>query len=203
LSQVPFTFSALELCRFIALHLITAPPNYRWQELLEHYFPARENTSPHGYKPIPLRDRNADKDRDSNAGDTANDDDDDEDNDDHAEDEDLEEQSSRRRRQKQKRGKLNLRNTAIKWFIDCITVGAIINTLAFLIIMGLLKLQGPATIWQNIKDRTIKIIVDGYKLWPIASVISFSFVPVERRIVFFSFVGLCWNVYLSLVAARL
>lgn len=201
--QVPFTFSPVQLLQFIALHLITAPPNYKWQELLEHYFPARDTTSTHSYTPIPLRGRNVDKDRDSNAGDAQEDSD--EDDDDHnVEEEDLEEQANnKKQRQKQKRGKLNLRNTAIKWFIDCITVGAIINTLAFLIIMGLLKLQGPATIWQNIKDRMVKIIVDGYKLWPIASVISFSFVPVERRIVFFSFVGLCWNVYLSLVAARL
>ena len=77
------------------------------------------------------------------------------------------------------------------------------NTTAFLIIMGVLKGQGPVDIWDNIKGKTLKIILDGYKLWPIASVISFSFVPVERRIVFFSFVGLCWNVYLSLIAARL
>lgn len=203
---MPFTFSPIELARFLALHLITAPPNYKWQELLEYYFPARDTASPHGYTPIPLRERNADKDRDSNAGDANDSGEEDNNRDDIAEEEeDLEEQSNRKKNKKkqQKRGKLNLRNTAIKWFIDCITVGAIINTLAFLIIMGLLKLQGPATIWQNIKDRMVKIIVDGYKLWPIASVISFSFVPVERRIVFFSFVGLCWNVYLSLVAARL
>ena len=171
------------------MHLITAPPNYKWQELLEYYLPARASSSSHAYTSIPLADRDEDnhieKDRDSNAGDAE---------------EDLEEAGGRR---KKRRGKLNLRNTALKWFIDCITLGAIMNTTAFLIIMGLLKGQDPRTIGQNMKDKTVKIIVDGYKLWPIASIISFSFVPVERRIVFFSFVGLLWNVYLSLMAARL
>ena len=50
--------------------------------------------------------------------------------------------------------------------------------------------------------ETVPVIVNGYKIWPIASIISFSFIPVERRIVFLSFIGLCWGVYMSLVAAR-
>ncbi len=45
-------------------------------------------------------------------------------------------------------------------------------------------------------------MVAGYKVWPIASIISFTCVPVERRIVFASFVGLLWGVYISLLAAR-
>lgn len=31
------------------------------------------------------------------------------------------------------------RNTFAKWFIDCMTAGAVLNTLAFLIVMGVLK----------------------------------------------------------------
>lgn len=46
------------------------------------------------------------------------------------------------------------------------------------------------------------IIVAGYKMWPIASIISFTFIPVRRRIVFLSFVGLLWGIYMSLVAAK-
>ena len=34
---------------------------------------------------------------------------------------------------------LDWKNTMIKWFIDCITIGALLNTAAFLIIMGFLK----------------------------------------------------------------
>ena len=43
----------------------------------------------------------------------------------------------------------------------------------------------------------------GYKIWPLASIVSFSFVPVERRIVFLSFIGLLWGIYMSLVAAKI
>lgn len=46
------------------------------------------------------------------------------------------------------------------------------------------------------------IIIDGYKIWPVASVVNFVWIPVERRIVFLNFVGLLWGIYLSIVAAR-
>ena len=89
-----------------------------------------------------------------------------------------------------------------KWFIDCITLGAIFNTVAFFILMGLLKRQSFAQIGLNIRTETIPVIVAGYKIWPFASIISFSCVPVEKRIVFLNFVGLIWGIYMSLVAAR-
>ncbi|KAI1803500.1 hypothetical protein F4811DRAFT_553731 [Daldinia bambusicola] len=98
--------------------------------------------------------------------------------------------------------KLNLRNTFAKWFIDCITLGAIFNTVAFFILMGILKNQSIAQIAHNIRTETIPVIVAGYKIWPFASIISFSCVPVERRIVFLNFVGLLWGIYMSLVASR-
>ncbi|KAI1413657.1 hypothetical protein F5Y13DRAFT_27494 [Hypoxylon sp. FL1857] len=98
--------------------------------------------------------------------------------------------------------KLNLRNTFTKWFIDCITLGAIFNTVAFFILMGILKRQSMDQIGHNIRTETIPVIVAGYKIWPFASIISFSCVPVERRIVFLNFVGLLWGIYMSLVASR-
>lgn len=98
--------------------------------------------------------------------------------------------------------KLNLRNTFSKWFIDCITLGAIFNTVAFFVLMGVLKRQPAALIARNVRTETIPLIIAGYKIWPFASIISFSCVPVERRIVFLNFVGLLWGIYMSLVASR-
>lgn len=46
-------------------------------------------------------------------------------------------------------------------------------------------------------------MVAGYKVWPIASIVSFSFVPVEKRLVFLSFIGFLWGIYMSLAAARI
>ena len=103
----------------------------------------------------------------------------------------------------QSKPKLNKKNTLIKWFVDCITVGAIMNTTAFLLIIGLLKGYDLAIIRKNIREQTIPIIVTGYRVWPIASIISFTFIPWERRIVFFSCVGLFWGIYMSIISARL
>ncbi|KAF2091792.1 hypothetical protein K490DRAFT_61223 [Saccharata proteae CBS 121410] len=178
----PFVFHPGDFIRFVILTLITAPPNYIWQGLLERTFPAYpvgsatpthhvhdveaaadgsialEKADPYGEPVIGAADA--------------------------------------------EKPKLNLKNTITKWFVDCITMGAIMNTVAFFVIMGVLKGQSGAEIGGNIRTETIPIIVAGYKIWPIASIISFSFIPVERRIVFLSAVGLCWGIYMSLVAAR-
>ncbi|KAJ8122176.1 hypothetical protein ONZ43_g1568 [Nemania bipapillata] len=68
--------------------------------------------------------------------------------------------------------------------------------------MGMLKRQPVAVISRNIRTETIPVIVAGYKIWPFASIISFSCIPVERRIVFLNFIGLLWGIYMSLVASR-
>jgi hypothetical protein len=46
------------------------------------------------------------------------------------------------------------------------------------------------------------IIYASYKIWPLASVVNFTLIPVEKRIVFLSLVGLVWGIFLSLTAAR-
>lgn len=47
--------------------------------------------------------------------------------------------------------RFSIRNTLAKWFIDCITAGAIMNTIAFLVVMGILKGQSMAQMSSNIK----------------------------------------------------
>lgn len=91
----------------------------------------------------------------------------------------------------------------IKWFLDCITFGALFNTTAFLTIIGFLKGQPWTKIADNLRTETFHIIFAGYRVWPIASIISFSLIPVERRILFFSTIGFAWNLWLTLIAARL
>lgn len=181
------------------LGVLTAPPNYQWQILLERWFPAYARTSPA-----------SDNSRDGR---------------------DIEKEPGRQAEDASGKPKLNMRNTLIKWFVDCITLGALWNTVAFLLIMGLMKGQDMGEIGQNlttvsamscesacdmtirrhdrvvhadtVPQETIPIIVDSYKIWPIASFVSFSYVPVERRIVFLSFIGFLWGIYMSLVAAKI
>ncbi|KAI0180781.1 hypothetical protein GGR52DRAFT_5184 [Hypoxylon sp. FL1284] len=159
----PFAFDFAIFIRFVAVTLITAPPNYMWQQLLERTFPAYERKTPSG---------------------------------------DVEKQNASGENAPERTPKLNLRNTMSKWFIDCITLGAIFNTVAFFVLMGIMKRQSPDQIGSNVRNETIPVIVAGYKIWPFASIISFSCIPVEKRIVFLNFVGLLWGIYMSLVASR-
>ncbi|KAI1634777.1 hypothetical protein F4809DRAFT_665019 [Biscogniauxia mediterranea] len=201
----PFVFDFASFLRFVTVTFLTAPPNYMWQGLLERAFPAYGRTAnplavvtgSHG----PSGGRDLEKqladvggggegvllaggggggggDANSSSGGG----------------EDGDPRRGRRR--------LNVRNTLSKWFIDCITLGAVMNTVAFFILMGFLKRQPLAQIGHNIRTQTVPVIVAGYKIWPFASIVSFSCVPVERRIVFLNFVGLLWGIYMSLVASR-
>ncbi|RSL71477.1 hypothetical protein CEP54_001283 [Fusarium duplospermum] len=173
------TLDLLPLLRFVTLTLITAPPNYHWQQFLERTFPAYPSGRPQerigDIEMTPAEDAPELK-------------------------EGYEERMAEVNRDREP--KFSMKNTLTKWFVDCISAGAIMNTVAFLIIMGVLKGQASSQIWSNIKTETIPIIVAGYKIWPIASIISFSFIPVHRRIVFLSFIGLLWGIYMSLVASR-
>jgi hypothetical protein len=53
------------------------------------------------------------------------------------------------------------------------------------------------------RQELFGLIFDSYKVWPIANFFSTTYFPVEKRMIFLSFCGLLWNIYLSLVAARL
>lgn len=44
-------------------------------------------------------------------------------------------------------------------------------------------------------------MVAGYKVWPLVSLLNFTVVPVEKRVVVGSLVGLGWGVYLALRVA--
>jgi hypothetical protein len=172
----PFAFDVAMFLRFVALAFLTSPPNYMWQQLLERSFPAyaRTRSSPRSGSDSP---RDLEKQTVMTEGTAAG-------------------------AGPEAKPKLNLRNTLAKWFIDCITLGALFNTVAFFVLMGMLKGQPAAVIAHNIRTETIPLIVAGYKIWPFASIVSFSWVPVERRIVFLNFVGLLWGIYMSLVASR-
>lgn len=98
-----------EFLRFVIFTLLTAPPNYLWQCALERVFPGR--------KPI-----------DSKASSLPQ--------------YEFHEHTSLVEEEERDVGvetKLDWKNTMIKWFVDCMTLGALLNTSAFLIIMGLLK----------------------------------------------------------------
>ncbi|GIZ49506.1 hypothetical protein CKM354_001253600 [Cercospora kikuchii] len=165
-----------ELLQFTICNLLLSPPNFYWQHFLERSFPARKLPS-EKYDVLPQHEDGIELDKMPGT----------------ASETDVDSNVS---------PKLNWKNTAIKWFIDCITMGALLNTVAFLIVMGLLKGRTIAQIGTAIRTETFPIIFASYKIWPLASVVNFTLIPVEKRIVFLSAVGLLWGIYMSFMAAR-
>lgn len=43
-------------------------------------------------------------------------------------------------------------------------------------------------------------MVAGFKLWPFVSILNFTIVPVDQRLLVGSILGVVWAVYLSLVS---
>ncbi|KAF2017220.1 hypothetical protein BU24DRAFT_343972 [Aaosphaeria arxii CBS 175.79] len=98
------------------------------------------------------------------------------------------------------------RNILIKFLLDQ-TFGAIVlNNLLFLVFMGYVNapVGGKQNPWdiiaRDVQEKLWPITLDGYKLWPAFSLISFLWIPVEKRVVAGCLVGVGWSIYLSLVA---
>lgn len=62
--------------------------------------------------------------------------------------------------------KINWLNTFMKMFIDCITLGALVNTVAFLVIMGLLKGQN----WARVKVTVGKVYLPPFHTYTSKSI---------------------------------
>jgi hypothetical protein len=134
----PFTLDPLELLRFIIVTLLTCPPNFHWQQFLERTFPAYHTyPSIHNEKEgIPLDEKR----RDSNVGDEAS--------------RDVSGVGVVKK-------KLNWRNTFVKMFVDCITLGALVNTVVFLVLMGVMKGHG----WEKLVRTVKRVSYPGLTTW--------------------------------------
>ncbi|KAA8900484.1 hypothetical protein FN846DRAFT_141989 [Sphaerosporella brunnea] len=93
--------------------------------------------------------------------------------------------------------KFSKSNTVKKFLTDQL-LGGPVNTVLFLAAMGYFRGLTGGALLVYIQEEFWPLTLAGLKLWPTVSLISFSAVPAERRIVFGSLVALGWNVYLGL-----
>ncbi|KAJ4298196.1 hypothetical protein N0V90_006095 [Kalmusia sp. IMI 367209] len=175
IEDAPFVFDYTLFFQLTAMGLITTPINYYWQKWLERMFPGEK---------LIKRTRAASSD-DAEKGVFIKDDGEDK--------RAIEEEVYVR----------DWANVLKKTFTDAITLGALLNTTMFLVLLGLMQGKTTAQIGDDIRTEELKIIWNSYKIWPLANLFSFAYVPVERRIVFLSFFGLLWSIYMTLVASRL
>ncbi|KAL1620537.1 hypothetical protein SLS56_009610 [Neofusicoccum ribis] len=96
---------------------------------------------------------------------------------------------------------MDWKNVFMKFLLDQ-TVGGVVNTVLFIAGMKALNGAGSQEIKVAVQEGLWPIFLAGTKLWPAVSLISFTMVPVDKRVLFGSIVGVAWGVYLSLVAAQ-
>ncbi|KAE9975510.1 hypothetical protein BLS_002564 [Venturia inaequalis] len=101
----------------------------------------------------------------------------------------------------QRKQVFSVKNTLIKFALDQ-TLGAAVNIPLFIGIIGMTKGQSLDTITNSVKADFVDIYLSGMKLWPAVSLISFTVLPANRRVIFGSLAGVAWNIYLSLRSSR-
>lgn len=91
-------------------------------------------------------------------------------------------------------------NTLKKFGLDQ-TLGALVNTTIFVAAFAAMKGRNTQGIQRDVRRDTLPLMINGWKLWPAVSILNFTVVPVHRRILVGSIVGLFWGIYLSTIAA--
>ena len=71
----------------------------------------------------------------------------------------------------------------------------------YIVLLGLMKLEKPAVIWNDIKRTTIPLVVSGLKLWPLAHCVTYGLMPVQYRLVWVDLVEIIWVTILATQAA--
>ena len=71
----------------------------------------------------------------------------------------------------------------------------------YIVLLGLMKLEKPGVIWNDIKRTTIPLVVSGLKLWPLAHCVTYGLMPVQYRLVWVDLVEILWVTILATQAA--
>ncbi|RAH59214.1 hypothetical protein BO85DRAFT_265384 [Aspergillus piperis CBS 112811] len=90
-------------------------------------------------------------------------------------------------------------NFLMKFLLDQ-TVGSVGNIVLFIVLINLLKGVGVGGVWGLVVEDFKPIMIARLKYRPIVSLLMYTVVPVDRRVVFGSACGVIWGVYLSLYA---
>jgi protein Mpv17 len=89
-----------------------------------------------------------------------------------------------------------------KIVVDQTVWGPIWNNI-YLILLGMMKMERPETIWNDVKTSTIPLLISGLKIWPAAHMVTYGLIPVENRLLWVDMVEILWVTILATQAAGL
>ncbi|KAL4924755.1 uncharacterized protein BDV17DRAFT_205127 [Aspergillus undulatus] len=93
-----------------------------------------------------------------------------------------------------------LLNFLAKFLLDA-TIGGILNIILFVMLINLLKGTSLSRACELVLEDFKPIMIARLKFRPVVSTLMYTVVPLDRRVVFGSGMGVIWGVYLSLYAA--
>ncbi|KFK30935.1 hypothetical protein AALP_AA6G045100 [Arabis alpina] len=73
---------------------------------------------------------------------------------------------------------------------------AIWNTIYYMV-LGLLRFQSPANVFGEIKTKFWPMLTAGWKLWPLAHLVTYGVIPVDQRLLWVDCIELIWVTILS------
>ena len=68
--------------------------------------------------------------------------------------------------------------------------------------MGVMEGRTRKQIREKYKDMYADAIIANWKVWPLAQLINFRFMPLPYRVPFSQVCGVFWTLYLSMLNAR-
>lgn len=184
--QSPYTINFRDLAVFVSFSLIASPPNYVWQTWLEATFPGYSGSLSSLEKEKLVDEVVTGHSTVGSARDVKK--------------LAMTDKSVAGRSPAEVKKKLNIQNTAIKFMLDQ-TFGAAANTILFIVGIALLQGRSFDQGIQECKDGFWPLIRASQRLWPFVSIINLVFVPVERRMIFGSIVGVFWGIFLSFLSS--
>lgn len=99
------------------------------------------------------------------------------------------------------KGKSDIGTVLRKVLVDQSTYGPLCNILFMSFATLVLEGRTLAYLKDKIRRDYVLVQLNGWKLWPLAALINYKFVPLQFRVLFVNVVALCWSIFL-LVKAR-
>ncbi|KXZ53212.1 hypothetical protein GPECTOR_7g1105 [Gonium pectorale] len=99
-------------------------------------------------------------------------------------------------------GKKDFQSVLLKVLIDQLTYGPVCNILFMSFAALVLEGRPVAKVVSKILSDYPGVQLNGWRLWPLAALINYRFVPLQFRVLFINLVALCWTTFLLLSSKR-
>ena len=89
-----------------------------------------------------------------------------------------------------------------KALLDQSLYGPVANLAMMSFITLLVERKTLEDLKSKVRDQFLSVQLNAYKVWPLASLVSYSFVPAELRVLFMNGVGFAWSLFLNLASSQ-